>query len=246
MAKETPWDELIIQVLKNKGAAMRYSDIADEIVNGGKRNKVGATPANTVNGYLRSDKLKDKVVCVGRGVYILKEFYNSSTTIIPDGTNKEDDENDVSDALITAYGRFWDRNLFQTNKNHLYGSNIKTKNADVYDFHECGGIYLLHKGYNVTYVGQAEKLSKRLEDHTTDHLRNRWDNFSWFCIDSIDNETNENTKSMSNEAILDTLEALLIETLGPERNKKVGNDFEDKEFEQNTAIEYIEKLKKKK
>lgn len=120
------------------------------------------------------------------------------------------------------------------------GKSIRTPKAKGLDFANHSGIYLLHKGYEVVYVGQAQKITERLQDHTKDSLRNRWDNFSWFCIDDIESDNeNSNTKSLANEALLDTLEALLIETLGPERNKKVGNGFEDKEFEQVQATDFI-------
>jgi len=250
MAKDKSWDELILQVLTEKGVAMHYNDIANEIVDRKLRSSINATPANTVNSYLRGDKLKDKVTCIRRGFYILNELLDKTpelSAIISDETHFDEDDNDVSDALITAYGRFWDRCLFAENECKLYGSSSRTTNAPGFDFTDCAGIYLLHKGYTVIYVGQAEHLAKRLADHTTDQLKNRWDNFSWFSISPTDSEGDEDdSKKIPNDAILDTLEALLIETLGPERNKKVGNGFEAKEIEQNTAVDFLKKQVKKK
>jgi hypothetical protein len=53
-------------------------------------------------------------------------------------------------------------------------------------------------------------------------------------------------KSLSHKALIMTLEALLIEVLGSERNKRSGDDFEYKEFDQVTKAIYYEKEVKKK
>jgi len=245
-----PWDQAIAKVLKENKRSMRYDEIADIIVETGMRSadRIGATPATTVNSYLRQ-KLQEKVVCVRRGEYIWKEYLAEDPTLanaIQD--NQSEDENDeMGDALITAYGRFWDRKQFEKNGMKLYGTSVKTRNADCIDLSNHAGIYLLHKGYEVIYVGQAKQLIKRLEDHMKDDKRNRWDNFSWFSINALDDrQTPEGTniKTFEGDALLDTLEALLIETLGPARNKKVGNDFEDKEFEQISETEFLKRERK--
>lgn len=244
----TPWDDAILQVLKDNKKAMRYTEIADIIANDALRpaNKLGSTPANTVNVYLHGDKLKDKVVCIRRGEYILKEHLTSDSNIaasLADPSDCNDLEGDfVQDSLITAYGRFWSRDMWEKNGKAIYGANMKTKKAEPIDVSEKSGIYLLHKGYEVIYVGQASQLNKRISDHSVDDKRNRWDNFSWFCLEEVDKESEENNaqKQLQISQILDTLEALLIETLGPERNKKVGNEFEDMEFEQIEKTIYLE------
>lgn len=244
--KVMTWDEAILKVLKEKNGAMHYREIASAIVEGQLRpeDKVGSTPAITVNNYLRGKKLKDKVVPAGdKGEYVLinKNVGLRSSRSVSSSQREESPE----DVLITAYGRFWDRRLFENNGYQLYGTSIQTKKSAVVCFSKYSGIYLLQKGYEVIYVGQAIDLAKRLSDHLSDDKRNRWDNFSWFSITSLkDNEMPEDTpkKNLSHKSLLDTLEALLIETLGPERNKKVGNSFEDKEFEQ---IEEVEFLKRK-
>lgn len=241
-----PWDKAILKVLTESHRVMKYYDIADTIISEGLRQEVGSTPANTVNAYLHGDKLKDLVVCVRRGEFILKEYLDKDPSLVISTADLPDDEEekDMGDALITAYGRFWDREMWEMNEMSIYGTSSKTKKAASVDFSEHSGIYLLHKGYEVIYVGQATHLHDRLVAHTTDDKRNRWDNFSWFSLTGFDNENPENgadSKSLSIPAILDTLEALLIETLGPERNKKVGNDFEDKEFEQIEKVGYLER-----
>lgn len=243
------WSDVIMDVLSQSKKPMRYDQIADIIVEQKLRpaNKLGATPANTVNVVLRN-KLSDKVICLSPGVYVLKEYFDKDlpfSGVIEDAT--EDGEKDIQDSLITAYGRFWSRALWEENEKRLFGTSIKTKNAPSVDFTKNKGIYLLHKGYEVIYVGQARVLNNRLNDHTIDDKRCRWDSFSWFSISPIKNGIDEEdeikakkvTKEIEERAILDTLEALLIETLGPSRNKKVGNDFDGREFEQITAAYYL-------
>lgn len=233
-----PWEKAILKVLEDNSGAMHYRDIASEIVEKGLRSleNIGATPANTVNAIMHGPKLAGKVISLGGGEYILQSHLaqNPSIISVPDKI-KEDEEDDVSDALITAYGRFWSRQTWEQNNQKMYGTSFVTKNAPCVDFSAHAGIYLLHKGYEVIYVGQAMKqpINKRLSDHTKDDKRNRWDNFSWFSIQDLECELGElEKKTLTPSALLDTIEALLIETLGPERNKKVGNAFENKEFEQ--------------
>ena len=252
METKLTWDKAILQVLNDAGRPMDYNEIATQIIEQDLVKTTSATPANSVNSYLHSEKLNNKVVCIRRGVYILKDLLQKDPSLatLPksEDADEDEEESNVDDALITAYGRFWSRILWKNNNKRLYGTSVKTANAAGVDFTEKAGIYLLHKGYEVIYVGQAKKLVERIDAHTRDDKRNRWDNISWFCLDELeespDKELIKSQKSLSIPALLDTLEALLIETLGPERNKKVGNGFEDKEFEQIEAKDYLERQQK--
>lgn len=243
--KMKPWDEAILEVLRKSRCAMHYAAIANQIVEEQLRpkDKIGATPAITVNAYLHSEKLKDKVMPTdNRGEYVLIEA--GRTPCVNPKSYKKNENEESSDDLITAYGRFWDRKTWEDNSNGLYGVNLKNPQAQGVNFEEHSGIYILHKGYTPIYVGKATHLKSRLVDHTKDEKRNRWDNFSWFSISSIkDNEMPEKAqkKSLSHKALIMTLEALLIEVLGSERNKRSGDDFEYKEFEQVTKAIYYEK-----
>lgn len=246
--KNMTWDKAILTVLSQVKAPMKYYDIAETIIAEGLRDKnsVGATPANTVNSYLHSDKLKDKVVCVNRGEYVLKSVLdeNPASVVSKAGFFDPDDDDEISDTLITAYGRYWNRDMFENNKCSLLGINVRTPKTHSVDFSQHSGIYILHHGHSNIYVGQAKSLKLRLAAHLDDGKRNRWDSFSWFSLTEFDKESPANNdaktaKSLRNESILDTLEALLIETLAPERNKKVGNSFEDKEFEQIPELSFL-------
>ena len=48
------WDQAIQSVLREKGRAMHYTEIADEIIKQGLRESVGATPASTVNAIMNN------------------------------------------------------------------------------------------------------------------------------------------------------------------------------------------------
>lgn len=48
---------------------------------------------------------------------------------------------------------------------------------------DSSGIYALYKGKKLYYVGIAENLLGRVDHHTRDKHRNRWDKVSFFVID---------------------------------------------------------------
>lgn len=248
--KQMSWEDAIRTVLTQAKAPMSYVDIANKIIDQKLRSTFGRSPAITVVSIIRNSKLKDDVYKTERGKYCLKQYATKlKDTPSPSDIELQEDSDEEEkefDDLITAYGRFWSRDMFEDNQKKLYGSAINTAKAN-YDFSKDSGIYLLHKGYTVVYAGQADSLSKRIAVHTQDLNRGRWDNFSWFSISNRGEDTGDNNKSrnLSVKKILDTLEALLIETLGPERNKKGGNGFADKEIMQIKVTDYVESIQGK-
>lgn len=70
--------EAVLKVLSDEKKAMKYDSIADIIVAQNLRpaNKIGSTPANTVNVTLRNLMRDEKsgVAVISRGVYILKQY----------------------------------------------------------------------------------------------------------------------------------------------------------------------------
>lgn len=73
--------------------------------------------------------------------------------------------------VVLAYGPRWIRKRSENNDfsriPHMRGGSV--------------GLYVLYKNERVIYIGKSEtSLSKRLCNHTTDHLKNKWDAFSWF------------------------------------------------------------------
>jgi len=95
------------------------------------------------------------------------------------------------------------------------------------------GIYILYDDYGPTYVGltRDQGLGKRLKDHKADHLADRWDRFSWFGFRPITTKKDSRGRlelgSLDGDLTDDSwttigdLEALLIRSIGPRRNRKV-------------------------
>ncbi len=100
------------------------------------------------------------------------------------------------------------------------------------DFRHQQGIYILYDDYGPSYVGltRDQGLGKRLKDHKTDHLKNKWDRFSWFgfrpllpsdatsgviTLGSPQTDVSEDTSTTIGD-----LEALLIRAIGPKRNRQ--------------------------
>lgn len=236
-----PWRDAIIQVLGESNDAMHYSDIATKIVEEELRTSVGATPAATVNAYI-STSINDEgssspFIRVGRGEYFLKAKSEevqeaTSETVVESG---EADLGVEKTSIVHAFGMFWQRELvLWSNSPCLRGR--QQIGADAVDFSSQLGVYLLHDGKEVVYVGRSidRPLGRRLFEHTQDRLRGRWNRFSWFGLLKVteDGELEKININPSIETIISTLEALLIEGLEPPQNRKRGDDF--------SAIEYLQ------
>ena len=126
------------------------------------------------------------------------------------------------------------------------------------DFCLQKGVYLLHDGSKVVYVGRTtdQPLGARLRQHTSDRLNGRWDRFSWFGILSVKESgglSDEPPDAFSIENLIATMEALLIEGLEPPQNRKRGDDFggveflqvEDPELQKSQVMQIMDELKKK-
>jgi hypothetical protein len=242
---DVAWRQAIIQVLRNAGTAMHYTDIAEEIVSQGLRQRVGATPAATVNGTISvslTDEATDSpFVRVGRGEYMLRELARRDGEAQPQpGEHPSPPIDDVSDAesssgIIRAFAMYWQRNLIGWNSNPaLLGR--QQLGADAVDFSGQKGVYLLHDARQVVYVGRAidRPLGRRFYEHTQDRLRGRWDRFSWFGLLKVTDSGQLLEPSFAADmgVWIATMEALLIEGLEPPQNRKRGDDF--------SAIEYLQ------
>ena len=127
------------------------------------------------------------------------------------------------------------------------------------DFFGQKGVYLLHDGRSVVYVGRTteQPLGIRLRQHISDRLNGRWDRFSWFGIYPVNETTgaliSEIAPHLETSLLIATMEALLIEGLEPPQNRKRGDDFRAVEFLQildpdlkkNEIMAVIESLKQK-
>ncbi|HKO36051.1 MAG TPA: hypothetical protein VJV21_06200 [Pyrinomonadaceae bacterium] len=112
----------------------------------------------------------------------------------------------------------------------LLGVPAKNVTADVIDFREQSGIYVLYSDYKVIYVGQCglgkQKLFIRLKQHRTDDLAERWDRFSWFGIRRVlgngrlSKEKLAVHPSLTN--VLNHIEGVLIHAVEPAMNSQKG------------------------
>ena len=239
---DMPWNEAIIKVLKESDSAMRYTDIAEKVVEDKLRESVGATPAATVNAYITSSIKKDATnspfIKVGKGEYFLREKIDIPEVIdgeTNENLTKEDTEEKSHNSIIQAFGMFWQRNMINwTRSPNLLGK--QQIGADSVNFSNQLGVYLLYDGRDVIYVGRSVErpLGLRLFEHTQDRLKGRWDRFSWFGLHQVTEkgELKEVNIAPTIDIIISTLEALLIEGLEPPQNRKRGDDF--------NAIEYLQ------
>ncbi|MDE1964090.1 MAG: hypothetical protein KGI42_09345 [Xanthomonadaceae bacterium] len=137
--------------------------------------------------------------------------------------------------LIRNFGHLWERRYIQWGrggvKGHLHGYRKPTDSGA--DFRDQIGIYVLFdKQYSPVYVGQVgsgkQRLLGRLNQHTSDHLWNRWEYFTWFGfrrVNPVSNLLSEHDKpekkfSAKGDALLNEVEAALLIALEPKLNKQ--------------------------
>ena len=73
--------------------------------------------------------------------------------------------------IVVAYGKLWSR---KRSAKRMFKDIPKIRKRRI-------GLYVLYKKEKVIYIGKSEtNLRSRIETHTKDRLRNKWDSFSWF------------------------------------------------------------------
>jgi hypothetical protein len=254
---ELGWKEAIVKVLTASANPMHYTEIAEAIAEQGLRTDFGATPAATVNATV-SVSIKDEgehspFIRVGRGYYSLRQTE-------PEDQRRplaiEDEEQDET-GLINAFGMYWWRGkVLWTSNPRLLGQQ-QLGSAPV-DFTSQKGVYLLHDGREVVYVGRTteQPLGVRLRQHTADRLNGRWDRFSWFGVYPVTADgaiSTTITDRFSTENLITTMEALLIEGLEPPQNRKRGDEFkaveylqvEDPDIQKTQILQLMDELKRK-
>ena len=248
MAKiDMPWEDAIQRVLSEADGALHYADIAERISSQGLRRSVGATPANTVNAYLTTslrEGKKSPYLRVGRGEYTLKIAAEKNAQAATGTVNKADQEEEVG--ALGAFGMFWQRDsVLWPGKPQLLGR----QGAGATDINFAGqiGVYLLHDRERVIYVGRAtDSLFARLKAHTADRLGGRWDRFSWFGLRRVrDNgELSDGEVIWNRDVLVETMEALLIESLEPPLNRRRGDNLSAAEYIQTPDPQIIAAKKK--
>ena len=241
-----PWEEAIQNVLTGAGTALHYAEIAERIVAKNLRRSVGATPAATVASYL-SKSLSEGAspfLRVGKGEYTLRNVSLVVGAQTPTGPNNTVDPSQTG--ALRAFGMFWQRDaVMWSAKAKLLGR--QGAGATDVNFATQVGVYLLHDRERVIYVGRAtDTLFTRLKAHTGDRLGGRWDRFSWFGLRSVgpDGELSDEVMPWNQEVVVETMEAVLIESLEPPLNRKRGDNFSGAEYVQ-VSDPGIEVAKKK-
>jgi hypothetical protein len=222
-------------VLREAGGALHYGEIAERIVAKGLRgDDVGATPANTVNSIIsQSIRLASTpYIRVRMGEYALRSELPIATAgqAIPVDTTEDTAET----GALQAFGMYWRREFVIWNQGtRLLGKQSGA--ASPVNFAEQRGIYLLHDRDRVIYVGRADDtLFARLKAHITDRLGGRWDRFSWFGLRAVgaDGRLSEVVLDWTHDVVIETLEAMLIESLEPPLNRRRGDNLSAIEYSQ--------------
>jgi len=227
------WKEAIVNVLRRNGEAMHYADIAQAIADAGLRKKVGATPAAsvaaTISLSLQYEGEQAPFVRVSRGYYGLRLEKPADPVPVSPVTETEDET-----GFINAFGMYWrrDKVLWKTMPLVLGQQQV---GSEPVNFCKQKGVYLLHDGSKVVYVGRTteQTLGVRLLQHTWDRLNGRWDRFSWFgifCVQEDGGLSDAPPDTFNVENLIASMEALLIEGLEPPQNRRRGDDFSAVEF----------------
>ncbi len=237
---DVTWHEAIRTVLSSSTTPLHYREIADRILEGGLRKKIGATPAATVNAQIarsiKRDGENSPYRRVDKGTFVLGD---SPSPPVPIG-GKDDEEDEV----VISFGAFWERDKVDWKTKRLLGvfqtEGASKRDPDRVDFSGQHGVYLLHDIREVIYVGRTTTgdLGTRLWQHTRDRLQGRWSRFTWFGFRSVTatGKLKDRIQSLPNaygmEDLIATLEAVLIEALEPRQNKRRGDGVKAVEYRQ--------------
>lgn len=194
--------------------------IAERIIARGLRENVGATPANTVASTiaLSIQAPNSPYVRVRRGEYALTRELTEAVEAHP---VEELEREETETGALNSFGMFWRRDLVLWTRAKLLGTQSSA--AESVNFSEQKGVYLLHDRDRVVYVGRADDtLFARVRAHTVDRLSGRWDRFSWFGLRAVqDNgQLAPIASDWTHHVVIETLEALLIESLGASIEQK--------------------------
>ncbi len=236
---EMTWRAAITKVLSDAGGEpLTAGQIAERIIEGQLRVNFGATPVQTVYAQLarpiKENPATSPFIRVGKGLYALP------SVVIPPSAKAgpvvvDIDEDDMG--LINAFGMFWSRDRVEWKHTGTKLLGVQAEGSTPVDFAEQDGVYLLYDGSRVIYVGRTTtaRLGKRLSEHTRSRLAGRWDRFSWFGVRAVTDAgalKDPNPGQLTIDALIETMEALLIEGLEPPQNRKRGDGF--------TAVEYLQ------
>lgn len=242
------WREAIIGALKSSTKPMSSVEIVNAIKELRLRKITGNTPEATVGAQIYTSMKRDgessPFVQPAPNQFAFKQPTISvgQSQALNGGIIPKDDEEEPkkSVGIIRAFGMYWGRDSIEWKSSPRILGSLSDKAAEAVDFCNQRGVYFLHDGGEVIYVGRAleRPLGTRLFEHTFDRLKGRWNRFSWFGVMSLIEEgkiADQGLKTLSANGsdIIITMEALLIEGLEPKQNRKRG----DTSF---SNIEYIQ------
>ena len=235
--KEMGWDQAIKVVLKSSKIPLHYKEIAEEIQKAGLRTKLGATPASTVASYIStsiSNDPKTDFIRTSPGYCTLKSLQikiNKDSSVSNDSILSDEVK---PTGLIQSFGMYWRASevVWKSNPRLLGQQQI---GSDQINFSNQVGVYVLYDRDRVIYVGRTtdRAIGQRLFEHTKGRMNGRWDRFSWFGLKGVDEKGDLVAAdfNLNGENILiETLEAILIETLEPPQNRKRGDQFSATEY----------------
>lgn len=254
---EMTWHQSIQRVLADCGTAMHVQDITDRIIELELRESYGATPSATVGAQLARSVLSDKespYKKVAKATYALRGSVRQPALTESLEAVASHDAEDAG--LVQAFGMYWQRDAVHWCALPAVRGRQQI-GAQVVDFAAQLGVYLLHDGREVMYVGRSidRPMGRRLYEHTQDRLRTRWNRFSWFGLLRVTEQGKlvEANATLSPGLVATTLEAVLIEGLEPRQNRKRGDGFnateylqaEDPEIERHQGQVFLDSLKAK-
>lgn len=233
---ERTWLEAAEEVLRSTDEAWHYTRIASEIIERGLKTTLGATPWATVGAALYTAVQKPDAIFerTGKGYFRIKPAHQPSAHGSGQAAAAALQQEAEDTGALKALGMFWRRDavVWKTDPRLL---GWQAEGAMKVDFADQIGVYLLHDRERVIYVGRASRsLGARLKAHTRDRLSGRWDRFSWFGLRGVTEggKLEPAPTTWNAEVVIDTMEAVLIESLEPPLNRKKGDGL--------AAIEYLQ------
>lgn len=219
------WKEAILRALQESDEPLSCDAITRRIEEREYREITGATPNRTVSSNLTYLTKEGRVERNQEGLYATRgRSYEEDGA--PDGT-------DASKAFsIKTCGLYWDRRkVHWAGRRELLGQQQIF--ANVVNFADQVGIYLLHSWNEIVYVGQTQGgrqrhgLYDRLKMHC-DKKAYHWNAFSWFGFRPVneDGTLGEGPAHCPFDDVVDTMETMLIEALMPRLNKQSGRGSE--------------------
>ena len=237
------WLDAIIEVLREAKEPMHYVDITEKIIKQGKRTEVGATPANSVCAII--NKNTDIFVKADTGKYALCSTFDYAKWKGEDTTTENEEEASIDTeitkesqkTIIKAFGKYWKRDKIEWTKTEPSLFGRQTSKSQPVDFKTVRGVYMLLNDNQLEYVGVAvkESIAKRLKQHTKDKHCNRWNNFSWFSFDGVNQNGTihkVNKFSVGLNDVAKAMEAIVIEGVDPHRNTRGGDYLKGRKYTQ--------------